>query len=110
MNSSGILHAVSFGRSTRVDIMMSVRYPPDVRTTLTLDQDVAARLKTESRRSGRPFKDVVNDFLRKGLEAASPAAPRERFQVKARALGLRPGIDYDNVGDLLEQIEGPLAR
>jgi len=81
-----------------------------VRTTLTLDEDVAARLKSESRRTGRSFKDVVNDYLRRGLEGARLAEPRKRFVVKARALGVRPGIDYDNVGDLLEQIEGPLAR
>jgi hypothetical protein len=94
----------------RVDIMMSRCYPLDVRTTLTLDEDVAARLKTESRRSGRPFKDVVNDYLRRGLEGAQSPAPRKRFQVRARALGVRTGLDYDNVADLLEQIEGPLAR
>ena len=81
-----------------------------MRTTLTLDEDVAARLKSESRRTGRSFKDVVNDYLRRGLEGARLAEPRKRFVVKARALGVRPGIDYDNVGDLLEQIEGPLAR
>jgi hypothetical protein len=81
-----------------------------VRTTLTLDDDVAARLKSESRRSGRPFKDVVNDYLRRGLEGTRSSEPRKRFVVKARALGVRPGIDYDNVADLLEQIEGPLAR
>ena len=81
-----------------------------MRTTLTLDEDVAARLKSESRRSGRPFKDVVNDYLRRGLEGSPSPARRKRFKVRARALGVRPGIDYDNVGDLLEQIEGPLAR
>jgi hypothetical protein len=90
--------------------MMSDDYHRDVRTTLTLDEDVAARLKSESRRSGRPFKDVVNDFLRRALDATAPARPRKRFEVKARPLGVVAGIDYDNVGDLLEQIEGPLAR
>jgi hypothetical protein len=81
-----------------------------VRTTLTLDDDVAARLQTESRRSGRSFKDVVNDYLRRGLEGGHPSPPRKPFKVKARALGLRPGMDYDNVADLLEHIEGPLSR
>jgi hypothetical protein len=81
-----------------------------VRTTVTLDEDVAARLQSESRRSGRSLNEVVNDYLRRSLEAASAAQPRKRFEVKARALGARPEIDYDNVGGLLEQIEGPLAR
>ena len=90
--------------------MMSEDYLLDVRTTLTLDEDVAARLKSESRRSGRPFKEVVNDYLRLGLAEGRRSKPREPFKVKARSLGVRPGLDYDNVADLLEQIEGPLAR
>ncbi len=81
-----------------------------MRTTLTLDDDIAARLQSESRRSGRPFKDIVNDYLRRGLESRRTAGNPKPFKVKARPLGLRQGLDYDNVGDLLEQIEGPAAR
>jgi hypothetical protein len=91
------------------DIMMSARYLLDVRTTLTLEEDVAARVKSESQRSGRSFKEVVNDLLRRGLDAKRPHQPRKPFAVRARPLGVRPGLDYDNVADLLEQIEGPLA-
>ena len=89
--------------------MMSDEYLLDVRTTLTLEDDVAARVKSESQRSGRSFKEVVNDLLRRGLDAKRPHHPRKAFTVKARPLGVRPGLDYDNVADLLEQIEGPLA-
>jgi hypothetical protein len=81
-----------------------------VRTTLTLEDDVAVRLKRESQRSGRSFKDVVNDLLRRGLGAKVPRRSETPFVVKARPLGVRPGLDYDNVADLLEQIEDPLAR
>jgi hypothetical protein len=81
-----------------------------VRTTLTLDDDVAARLRSESRRLGRSFKDVVNDCLRRGLEAKRQLRPGKPFQVRARPLGTRQGLDYDNVADLLEQLEGPQAR
>ncbi len=82
-----------------------------MRTTLTLDEDVAARLKSEARRTGRPFREVVNDLLRRGLASRRPAAGRERFRVAARDLGeLRPGLSLDNVGDVLEQLEGPLHR
>jgi len=38
-----------------------------MRTTLTLDDDVAARLQAEARRSGRPFRTVVNEHLRAAL-------------------------------------------
>jgi len=79
-----------------------------VRTTLTLEKDVAARLKAEAQRSGRPFKDVVNECLRQGLAQRSPASAPGRFSVKTRDFGaLRPGITLDNIGELLQQVEGP---
>lgn len=82
-----------------------------MRTTLTLDDDVAAKLKTESQRSGRPFRVVVNDFLRRGLASRGPRAPGRRFTVVARDLGaLRPGLSLDNVAELVEQVDGPMQR
>ena len=81
-----------------------------MRTTLTLEDDIDAKLRTEARRSGRPFKQVVNDCLRTGLTVRSKAVPVTPFKVKARPLGLRPGFSYDNVAELIEQIEGPLHR
>jgi hypothetical protein len=81
-----------------------------VRTTLTLDDDIVAKLQAESRRTGRSFKVVVNEFLRIGLNARRKLKPSEPFQVEARSMGLRPGLSYDNIGDLLDLIEGPLHR
>ncbi len=80
------------------------------RTTLTLEDDVAARLQAEARRTGRSFKEVVNDLLRFALGARRSGAGRRPFRVRARDLGLRPGFDYDDVGGLLEQLEGPAHR
>jgi len=83
-----------------------------VRTTLSLDDDVAARLKSEIRRSGKTFKEVVNDLLRTGLSLRTREARRRpRFEIRPRDLGaLRPGLSLDNVGELLEAAEGPLHR
>lgn len=82
-----------------------------MRTTLTLDDDVAAKLKAEARRAGRPFREVVNEALRRGLVARGGPSPREPFKIKPRDLGsVRPGLSLDNVGDLIEQVEGPLHR
>lgn len=82
-----------------------------MRTTLTLDDDVATRLQAESRRAGRPFRDIVNETLRRGLASQRRGAPRQAFKVKARDLGdLRPGVSLDNVAELIEQAEGALHR
>jgi plasmid stability protein len=91
--------------------MMSSREHHSMRTTLTLDDDVAAKLKAEARRSGRSFRAIVNDTLRRGLATRPPAPTRNPFKVTARDLGrLLPGLTLDNVADLLEQVEGPLYR
>ena len=83
-----------------------------MRTTLTLDEDVAERLKTEARRSGKPFRAVVNECLRLALSSRREDRTKEPpVVVRTRDLGaLRPGLSLDNIGDLLEAAEGPLHR
>jgi hypothetical protein len=82
-----------------------------MRTTLTLDDDVAAKLRAEARRSGRPFRDVVNDALRRGMLDLRSHPPRQAFRAAVRDLGaVRPGLSLDNVADLIEQVEGPQHR
>ncbi len=81
-----------------------------MRTTLTLDDDVAAKLQQASRRTGRSFRDVVNETLRRGLQQKSTTV-RTPFRVHTRDMGaLAPGLQLDNVADLIESVEGPLAR
>jgi hypothetical protein len=81
-----------------------------VRTTLTLDDDVQARLESEARREGKSFKEVVNYYLRLGLTARQAYEPRRKFTVRARPMGLREGFSLASVARLLEDLEGPLHR
>jgi plasmid stability protein len=82
-----------------------------VRTTLTLDDDVAAKLQTRARRTGRAFREVVNDTLRRGLASVPASAPRRPFKINARDLGdVQPGLSLDNIEELIERVEGPLHR
>lgn len=68
----------------------------NMRTTLTLDDDVAAALKEKAQRSGRPFKEVVNAVVRRGLEAELAPRPSRRYRLEPSSLGeLRPGVDLD---------------
>lgn len=80
-----------------------------MRTTLSLDDDVARLLTKEMRRSGSSFKAAVNHFLRLGLQASNRASPKP-FVVAPRKLGLPAGLSYDNVEELLETVEGGLHR
>ena len=77
-----------------------------MRTTLTLEADVAAALKAEARRRGQPLKDVVNETLRAGLAARKNPAPR-RYRLKPVSLGgVLPGADLDKALRLAEALEG----
>lgn len=79
-----------------------------MRTTLTLDDDVVAKLRAEMRRTNKSLKQTVNDLLRLGLNAARSASSKGRFVVEARDLGdTQPGVSLDNVGGLLDRLEQP---
>lgn len=81
-----------------------------MRTTLTLEDDVAALLKKEIGSSGLSFKAAVNHYLRVGMVHAKRRPKRKPFVVKSRPLGLPPGMSYNSVSQLLEDLEGPMHR
>ncbi len=81
-----------------------------MRTTVTLDDDVTAQLEREMRRSKKSFKRAINDALRAGFAARQQVAAIPPFVVAARALGVRPELDYADVAELLEVAEGPDHR
>jgi|SRR5271166_4454389 len=76
-----------------------------MRTTLTIDDDLAGLLKQRAHELGLPFKDVVNRTLRAGL--GEQAKPRRRTAPKTvpHAFGFRPGIDLDKLNQLVDELE-----
>jgi hypothetical protein len=81
-----------------------------MRTTLTLDEDVSVKLNEELRKRGGNFKELVNELLRLGLNTRRELGKAKPFKVRARSLGKQTGLDYDNIGQLLEQLEGPTHK
>jgi hypothetical protein len=77
------------------------------RTTLTLDDDVCAKLQTEMKKTGKSFKETVNETLRVGLLSRQQIQKQKPFKVRAKNLGLKPGYSLDKVWDLIEEVEGP---
>ena len=77
-----------------------------MRTTLTIDDDLAAALKVSARRSGRTFKSIVNEAIRRGLSTGGkPANARERFRVLSAPRGFLPGIDPLKLNQLVDELE-----
>ena len=75
-----------------------------MRTTLTLDDDVAAELQRRVRETRRPFKRIVNEALRAGLMPASQDVGAE-VAVPAFDLGLLPGVDLVRARQLAVDLE-----
>ena len=75
-----------------------------MRTTLTLDDDIADSLKERARLLDMPFKQVVNDVLRRGMSPAIRETPAE-YQVTPNHSGLAPGVDPLKLNQLNDQLE-----
>jgi predicted transcriptional regulator len=75
-----------------------------MRTTLTLDDDVAAHLQRLARETGRPFKQLVNEALRAGLNP-QPAVSGERLSLPTFDLGLRPDVNLVRARHLAAELE-----
>jgi hypothetical protein len=90
-----------------IDIITSTCHHHDVRTTLTLDTDVAVRLEQEVRKRGDSFKAVVNDLLRAGLDAAhTPKRKARVFRTEGFDLGPSLVGSLDNIEEVLARVEG----
>ncbi|MBK9215127.1 MAG: hypothetical protein IPM59_05945 [Chloracidobacterium sp.] len=78
-----------------------------MRTTLTLDKDVAFGLeKIKAAEPRKPFKVVVNEVLRRGLRNDGSSEKRKPFVVDSRPIGVRKDIDWNDLDGFLDQIEG----
>jgi plasmid stability protein len=79
---------------------------PAMRTTLTIDDKLAAALKKRAFETGKSFKEVVNEVLRAGL-AGGQALPKPKpFKVKAVSMGgPRPGVNLDKALQLAGELE-----
>lgn len=77
-----------------------------MRTTVTLEPDVAAKLKELAHRRRASFKETLNDVLRRGLSApGGTSEPAARYRVEAHSGGFRPGIDPGKLNQLLDELE-----
>lgn len=74
-----------------------------MRTTLTLDDDLAMALQKRARDEGRSFKDVVNEAIRLGLRAVH--APRPVIEVRTLEGAFMPGINLVKANQLAAQLE-----
>jgi len=76
-----------------------------MRTTITLDPDVAARLDRRVRETGVTFKEAVNHALRVGLDVQDPPRTPEPYVVPTFRMGLRRDLDWDRASHIDADLE-----
>jgi ribbon-helix-helix CopG family protein len=77
-----------------------------MRTTLSLDEDVAIELERMRRARHASLKDIINEALRRGLrDMNAPRRRRETFRTRAFKMGA-PMINVDNIAETLAFLEG----
>ena len=81
-----------------------------MRTTLSIDDDVMERARALAAKLRTPFKTVINETLRAGLDKVEQPAKQRHYKTKPHAMGLRQGRNLDNIQELLAQIEGEDSR
>ncbi len=83
-----------------------------MRTTLTLDDDVAAQLEALRRKQDASIKSLVNEALRRGLkEMAAPSAAKTKpFRTEAQDMGAIKISSIDNIAEALAVAEGEAFR
>ncbi|MDY6954222.1 MAG: DUF2191 domain-containing protein [Thermodesulfobacteriota bacterium] len=81
-----------------------------MRTTLSIDDDVMERARAIASKLGTPFKTIVNEALRAGLDQVEQPTKQRPYKTEPHAMGLRPGRSLDNIQELLAQIEDEAYR
>ena len=82
-----------------------------MRTTITLEDDVAALLKRLGKGRGLKFKDLVNLALREGMKnLTTPARKRKVFHTRSVDLGPSRSANVDNIAEVLAVAEGESFR
>lgn len=81
-----------------------------IRTTVTIDDDVIDRVKSESRSRGASFRDTLNNLLREALLNLQNRPQTRTLEIKPMHMGYRPNLNHDNAEALLEFGEGEKHR
>lgn len=80
-----------------------------MRTTLTLEPDVAELIRRETQDGRVSLKKIVNQRLRMGFGLKTAPKPNP-FKVHAHPSGLMPGLDPQRLNQIADDLEAEAAR
>ena len=76
-----------------------------MRSTITIDDDIAARIEERRRTDGQSLMQVVNQLLREGLRSSERPHEARPYRTKTHGLRLRPGFDAVRLNQLADELE-----
>jgi hypothetical protein len=81
-----------------------------MRTTLTIDDDIADQIQDQRRRHGHSLKRVINTLLREGLQGRQSRPRAKKYRTRTYKLGMRPGFDPVKLNQLVDELEAEARR
>jgi hypothetical protein len=80
-----------------------------MRTTLTLEPDVARKIQSKIKQNGKGLKEVINEALRLGLleQEKMQSQPRKPFKVMSFSGKPRKNFNFDKPWSVIQEVEGP---
>ncbi len=88
-----------------MDIIWQNKYDAVMRTTLTIDDDLAGQIEERRRREGLSLKQIVNMLLREALRNGRQAPRAKKYRTRPHKLGMRAGFDSARLNQLVDELE-----
>lgn len=76
-----------------------------MRTTVTIDDDLLAQIEDLRRREGLSFRGALNQLLRAGIQSQGQPPKPTPYRTPTRKLGLRTGVDATKLNQLVDEME-----
>lgn len=76
-----------------------------MRTTVTLEPDVARLLSEHARKTRRSFKETLNAAVRSGLRSNTVPPEKREFHLDVRPMGLKAGVDAGQLNSILDDLD-----
>lgn len=78
---------------------------PHMRTTVTLEPDVARLLSEHARQTRKSFKETLNAAVRSGLGRVTDSSEDREFTIEARPMQIKAGVDGGRFNALLDDLD-----
>lgn len=76
-----------------------------MRTTVTIEDDLAIAIEEIRKRDGLSFKAALNQVIRLGVQAKAAPPKAKKYRTPTRAMGLKPGVDPTRLNTLVDDLD-----